>query len=628
MVAKKIGFAHPEVSGDYFALFASEDGSTFGGAKLDDQASALAAFDESAKLVHVKKEKAPYLLLRSPENIFLRLWYISHVRSLTSFFLLLFSFSSFFRYAINLFMHSCLVSRDPRVVHARYAQACHAVLTEEYPVPEKLAVRLAAAMMGVRFGRHNPQTHVPGFLGGTLVEYVPPRLLKKHKPSKWERLIFAAHLELTREVPRHGPEPGYHRHTAHELRYLEMLAGTRVTDPDAAEDGGAGKRRVDPATGFPLAPFEPGVPYYAARCWPVKSPPKLSAGGALGGRRLPARVLVGVCADGLRVFRVKDKQLLREFKLGEIYRWGFHPNRSFYFELKEHARHVILRVCGAFFSRLETPPPRLLFTAIYMAWIFIPAYCFCNYAMQAGRPGGAGGGGGAGGAAPTYDFPTPDGARISDHLTEYALLLLREIGICESEEKRQDASQRQRDRENIAATLVQAAFRRHVARARGAALAASGGADARGNVAGAAATLLQSRWRGVQNRRELELEYASVRVQTLWRGYVARCRIDGLIDGLEEALLAEERADAATRVQAVVRGHLAREKILDLLEAEEAAFLAAGGEPDGEGGDGGKRGTIQVSDFAIERGHGEVEKQSVSMPLEVLGNRGEEDGDA
>ena len=143
-----------------------------------------------------------------------------------------------------------------------------------------------------------------------------------------------------------------------------------------------------------------------------------------------------------------------------------------------------------------------------------------------------------------------------------------------------------------------------------------------------AATTLQSRWRGVQNRRELELEYASVRVQTLWRGYVARCRIDGLIDGLEEALLAEERADAATRVQAVVRGHLAREKILDLLEAEEAAFLAAGGEPDGEGGDGGKRGTIQVSDFAIERGHGEVEKQSVSMPLEVLGNRGEEDGDA
>lgn len=52
---------------------------------------------------------------------------------------------------------------------------------------------------------------------------------------------------------------------------------------------------------------------------------------------------------------------------------------------------------------------------------------------------------------------------------------------------------------------------------------------------------LQSSFRGYRLRRDLEREYAAIRVQAVWRGYHERCKFDKMIAAME-AELAEDGA--------------------------------------------------------------------------------------
>ena len=94
-------------------------------------------------------------------------------------------------------------------------------------------------------------------------------------------------------------------------------------------------------------------------------------------KKYPTEVLLGISLKGILVLRQENKEVLAEFRLGDIYRWGFKPGTNFYFEIKS------------------------------------------------AEPG----------SGPVYDFDTEVGNRISDLLTAYAMALLREMGIRSKQEE-------------------------------------------------------------------------------------------------------------------------------------------------------------------------------------------------
>ena len=51
-------------------------------------------------------------------------------------------------------------------------------------------------------------------------------------------------------------------------------------------------------------------------------------------KKFPTDVLLGINLRGILVLRRENKEVLAEFRLADIYRWGFKPGTQFYFEIK------------------------------------------------------------------------------------------------------------------------------------------------------------------------------------------------------------------------------------------------------------------------------------------------------
>jgi len=49
---------------------------------------------------------------------------------------------------------------------------------------------------------------------------------------------------------------------------------------------------------------------------------------------LPEDILIGVNEYGLSLYEIQGKVVATRFHLVEIFRWGYRPNTSFYFEVK------------------------------------------------------------------------------------------------------------------------------------------------------------------------------------------------------------------------------------------------------------------------------------------------------
>lgn len=260
-------------------------------------------------------------------------------------------------YQCKLFMNSLFTDTPPKVMYLLYAQAVHHVITGIYPVDQEQAVFLGALQLQTRYGDHRPESHQVGFLTEKIAEFIPTQLIGERPLEEWEADIFKDHAEL------------------------ELEEDSRVA-------------YVQFCRNFPVY----GNQFFTARQGHWKKYPKT--------------VAIGISQRGIFIFKPGMLELLQEFRLREIYRWGFKPNTNFYFEIKKD-----------------------------------------------------------GGAGPVYEFETLEGNALSDLLTDYAMALLRELGIHtdpyddeESDEEESDEEEEEEMDEEDAAIMIQSVFRGHRAR--------------------------------------------------------------------------------------------------------------------------------------------------------------------
>jgi len=79
--------------------------------------------------------------------------------------------------------------------HLLYIQAHSSVIEGEYPCSQEDAWKLAGLQMQVIYGNYNADTHVPGFFGQNLNNFIPKPLLPLKPAKEWEALIFKSHLQ-------------------------------------------------------------------------------------------------------------------------------------------------------------------------------------------------------------------------------------------------------------------------------------------------------------------------------------------------------------------------------------------------------------------------------------------------
>mmetsp|Transcript_21795 Transcript_21795/g.70167 ORF Transcript_21795/g.70167 Transcript_21795/m.70167 type:complete len:412 (-) Transcript_21795:62-1297(-) len=301
-------------------------------------------------------------------------------------------------YQVKLFMNTNMNSDDPKMMYMLYVQAVHHTITGIYPVDALKATKLAAYQVLARFGPHDPATHQVGLLTKRLREFVPAPLMASSKKSaeQWEADIYREHEVASRSVS--AGDPNAIAEYAHR-EYLNLIK---------EED------------------------FYGCTFFVAKQ--KDFA-------KLPKTILLGINARGIQIMKVGRKSPYLQFKLSEIYRWGFKPTINFYFEVK----HVT-------------------------------------------------------GSGPVYEFDTNEGGLISELLTDYAMALLRELGITTGDEEAEGAGAGGEMNDETAAVKIQAAFRGH------------------------------------QLRRDLEREYAAIRVQAVWRGHAERLKFDKMLTEMEQEL--------------------------------------------------------------------------------------------
>ena len=252
------------------------------------------------------------------------------------------------------------------MVHLLYIQSVYNVITGIYPTSTDDAVSLASLQMQEKFGDHNPDVHVRGYLSHQLKGLVPAPLYPRKAPSTWENSILERHAQLNDEAK-----------SAPALLYARILQ-TRE--------------------------------YFGCSFFPVTQSCF---------QELPEQVAVGITSFGIYIFDEVSKATQKRFALKDIYRWGFHPEESFYFELKS------------------------------------------------ANPG----------SGPYFEFPTIEGSFASDLLTDYAHQMLREMEMNKKQEssaaqeaavaeaaaaeasKAEAAALLEADRQRAAAMRLQSLFR-------------------------------------------------------------------------------------------------------------------------------------------------------------------------
>jgi len=160
--------------------------------------------------------------------------------------------------------------KDSVAKHYLYIQALYSVIESEYPCVVDDALTLAGLQVQVTYGDHNPTTHVVGFLAHNLHNFVPKALMPLKPPKEWEALIFKAH----------------------------------------AKDMG---KSADDAKGEYLDIVKLW-PYYGTTFYPPCKTVTKS--------KLPAKVVVGVNAEGILLLKAKDKELISTHPFTEVCSWA------------------------------------------------------------------------------------------------------------------------------------------------------------------------------------------------------------------------------------------------------------------------------------------------------------------
>jgi len=169
--------------------------------------------------------------------------------------------------------------KDSVAKHLLYIQALHSVIESEYPSSVDEALQLAGLQVQVTYGEHNPNTHVVGFLNNNLKDFVPKQLMPMKRPNEWEALIFK----------QHAKNKGKSKEGA-QTEYLGIVKQW---------------------------------PFYGTTFYP---PCK-----AIGNRKIPSKIVIGVNAEGILLLKPKDKDLVSTHPFTEICSWASSAN-TFAFE--------------------------------------------------------------------------------------------------------------------------------------------------------------------------------------------------------------------------------------------------------------------------------------------------------
>lgn len=126
--------------------------------------------------------------------------------------------------------------------------------------------------MQVTYGDHNPTTHIPGFLTQNLHNFIPKQLIVLKPAKEWEGLIFKAHARNTGKSADDA-----------KGEYLDIVKLW---------------------------------PYYGTTFYP---PCKTTSSGKA---KLPAKVIIGVNAEGILLLKAKDKELISTHPFTEVCSWA------------------------------------------------------------------------------------------------------------------------------------------------------------------------------------------------------------------------------------------------------------------------------------------------------------------
>jgi len=159
--------------------------------------------------------------------------------------------------------------QDPVAKHLVYIQALFSVIESEYPCSVDDAIRLGGLQVQQVYGDHKPGNHTTGFLTNNLRQFVPKELFLTKKID-WEASIFKAHAQNVGKTEDEA-----------KTEYLEIVKQW---------------------------------PYYGTTFYP---PCK-----SVSNRRLPARVIVGVNAEGILLLKNKEKELVSTHPFTEICSWA------------------------------------------------------------------------------------------------------------------------------------------------------------------------------------------------------------------------------------------------------------------------------------------------------------------
>lgn len=235
MIASKLGFENPSEDGYWFGLWESKNGAT-----LDRP---LTKMDCPGKIA---KEWAP----NSPSK---------------------------FVYVIKLFLDTLIKSTDTKIQELRYIQAVHSIITNQYPVDEETALKLAALQFKATFPT---EEYVSDFLGPKIVEFIPSRHLAKKRGDMWEEDL-REYLAANAEVAALGEKEA-------RTMYLEVVEQLKCYG----------------CTFFPCSQF-------------ITSSE-------------PENVRAGVSSKGLLLFGLESLEPFHTYELGDLLRWGYVPTSTFY----------------------------------------------------------------------------------------------------------------------------------------------------------------------------------------------------------------------------------------------------------------------------------------------------------
>lgn len=330
-----------------------------------------------------------------------------------------------FVYQVKLFMDSLKKSTDPKVIYMLYIQAVYNTITGLYPCKEDDAVSLAALQVQAKFGSHKSEVHVPPYLQQQLMGLVPAPLFPKKTPQWWESEIL-------------------HRHS--------------VLNADAQQ------RPMFLYCAF-IAPKE----YYGCAFFTTKQ--KFS-------NVLPQVLVLGISMGGICLMDKETKSGFEKYGLSQIYRWGYKPDATFYFQVK--------------------------------------------------TPTGAKG--------PIFEFDTAQGHNMSDLLTDYANQILLELGI-KPEQVAAAAANNAASNTN-SNTAEQAPAPAPVAAPVPETAPAVPAPAPAAMAPETAAVTIQAVYRGHKVREDLKKHYAAIRIQKHVRGYLAKVQFDRMLDEMAEQLKA------------------------------------------------------------------------------------------